>query len=95
VWRQLGRRSAASYGARTRTLPSSRDRKLQFASVGEEYLSVTEHGKQLWLSLSRVTYYWSIHVTDGTDTTEGPTWRFETGEKSARVYLPLILRQQP
>jgi hypothetical protein len=42
-----------------------------------------------------VTYYWSIHVTDGTDTTEGPTWRFETAEESAKVYLPLILRQWP
>jgi hypothetical protein len=40
-----------------------------------------------------VTYYWSIHVTDGTDTTEGPTWRFATAEESTMVYLPLVLRQ--
>ena len=41
------------------------------------------------------TYYWSIHVTDGTDTTEGPTWRFETAEQLTDVYLPLVLRQSP
>ena len=37
-------------------------------------------------------YYWQIVAFDGTDTTEGPVWRFRTTELSS-IYLPLILKQ--
>jgi len=36
-------------------------------------------------------YFWAIRANDGTDTTLGPTWRFQTSDLTY-VYLPLVLR---